>query len=88
MELVRAIVRSVVQPWVSAEKVRPRLVEGENRSLLIVFNDGIEDQPAEIKVPSRYRRATDLYSNQTQTVREVTIQIVVPFESASVLRLE
>ena len=46
MELVRAIVNEVARPLVTADKVRPRLVEGDGRSLLMVFNDTIEDQTA------------------------------------------
>ena len=88
LEIVRAIVKSVLQPNVSAEKVRPRLIEGEKRSLLAVFNDGVTDQTATITVPARYTRATDLYSNQTQTIQANAVQVTVPFEDVSVLRLE
>jgi len=44
---------------VTADKGRPRLVEGKKHSLLIVFNDTSEDQSASIKLPSRYHRAYD-----------------------------
>jgi hypothetical protein len=53
----------------------------------MVFNDGIEDQTATIKLPSKYVRATDLYSNETHTVQEESIEIKVPFEGVTVLRL-
>ena len=88
LELVRTILRSVVQPAVTAEKVRPRLIEGSKRSLLVVFNDGVEDQAASIQLPARYTRATDLYTNQTQALQANIIQITVPFEGVSVHRLE
>jgi hypothetical protein len=53
----------------------------------MVFNDGIEDQTASIKLPSKYARATDLYSNETHTVQQQSIEIRVPFEGVAVLRL-
>ena len=87
MDLVRAIVTHVVRPPVTADKVRPRLVEAPNAGLLMVFNDSIEDQTASIKLPSKYVRATDLYSNETHTVQQQSIEIKVPFEGVTVLRL-
>ena len=63
-------------------------MEGSKRSLLLVFNDGIEDQAASIQLPARYTRATDLYTNRTQTIGANTIQITVPFEGVSIHRLE
>jgi beta-galactosidase len=87
MDLVRAIVTHVVRPLVTADKVRPRLLEAPNASLLMVFNDGIEDQTASIKLPSKYVRATDLYSDETHTVEQQSIEIKVPFEGVTVLRL-
>jgi beta-galactosidase GanA len=88
IDLMRAILAGVVQPTVTADKVRPRLVEGAADSLLMVFNEGAEDQLSEIKVPSRYHRATDLYSNKKQTIQGNSIRVAVPFEGVSVLRLE
>ncbi len=88
LELVRTILKSVVQPAVTAEKVRPRLMEGSQRSLLLVFNDSIEDQAASIQLPARYTRATDLYTNQTQTLGAKTLHVTVPFEGVSIHRLE
>ena len=58
-----------------------------NASLLMVFNDGIEDQTARVKLPPRYTRAIDLYSNETHTVQGQAIEVSVPFEGVTVLRL-
>jgi hypothetical protein len=87
MDIVRAIVTHVVQPLVTAGKVRPRLLETSNAGLLMVFNDGIEDQTARVELPPRYTRATDLYSNETHTVQGQAIEVSVPFEGVTVLRL-
>jgi len=88
LALVRTILKSVLQPPVIAKRVRPRLIEGEKRSLLVVFNESAEDQTANLKLPGRYTRATDLYTNQTQTVQANSINIDVPFEGVAVFRLE
>jgi hypothetical protein len=88
LEVVCNILKRVVQPPVTAEKLRPRLIEGDKRSLLVIVNEGIEDQTDSIKLPSRYTRATDLYSNQAVPVQGNAIQVTVPYEGATVLRLE
>jgi len=76
-----------VQPVVTSEKVRPRLIESPNGSLLIVFNDSTTDQTAEIRVPDRYKQAVDVYSQQSQRIQNNKIQVDVPFEGVSVFRL-
>jgi beta-galactosidase len=88
MQLVQAILRGTVQQTVTADKLRPRLIEGEQRSLLLVFNDGISDQTSSVTVPHRYTSATNLYTNQKQMVNENSVQVTVPFQDVSVIRLE
>lgn len=88
MDLVKAIVTSIVAPKVTAERLRPRLVESSQGSLLIVFNDTAEDQIASIKLPATYHRATNLYERREQRVEQNAIQVAVPYQDVSVLRLE
>ena len=88
IDLLRSILSGVLQPAVTADKVRPRLIEGPTRSPPAVVNTGAEDELASVRLPARYRHATDLYSNEALTVRDNAIQLVVPFEGVSVLRLE
>ena len=88
IELVRAIVAEVTKPPVTADRVRPRLVEGRERSLLMVFNDGPEDQTASIKLPQRYRQATDIHQRRKVAVEQNAVRLTVPFEGVSVLLLE
>ena len=87
IELVRAILGQSVQPAVTAEKVRPRLIESQAGSLLIVFNDQITDQSAKVQVPSRYKTATNIYGNQSQNIQGGAVEIQVPFEGVSVFLL-
>jgi hypothetical protein len=87
IELVRAIVGQTVQPAVTAEKVRPRLIDSPAGSLLIVFNDQITDQTVKVQVPSRYKTATNIYGNQPQNIQGGAVDIQVPFEGVTVLLL-
>jgi len=87
IELVRTIVTQAIQPPVTSEKVRPRLIESPNGSLLIVFNDQIIDQTARVRVPSRYKTAMNVYDNQSQAISAGSVEIQVPFEGVSVFRL-
>jgi isocitrate dehydrogenase len=87
IELVRTIVTNVVQRPVASDRIRPRLIESPNGSLLMVFNDNTADQTAQIRVPERYKQAVDVYSQRSQTIQDYKVQVDVPFESVSVFRL-
>ena len=87
IELVRRIVTQAIQPSVTSEKVRPRLIESPKGSLLIVFNDQIIDQTARVRVPSRYKTAMNVYDKQSQAISAGSVEIQVPFEGVSVFRL-
>jgi Beta-galactosidase trimerisation domain len=87
IDLVRAIVTKVVLPAVTSDKVRPRLVEASVGSLLIVFNDQITDQTVSIQLPARYKQVVDLYDNRPRAIQGNSVEMVVPFEGVSVLRL-
>ena len=88
IELLRAIVGKKVQPEVTAAKLRPRLIEGTSQSLLAVFNDTPQDQTSEIRLPARYRKATDLHRQADVPVAAGRLTVTVPFEDVVVLRLE
>ena len=88
IEMIRAIAGESAKPEVTADKLRPRLISGHRRSLLVVFNDSTEDQTANIAVPEQYRRATDIYLNREAAVTQSAIRITVPFQSVSVFLLE
>jgi hypothetical protein len=87
LDLVRTIIAQAVQRGVSSDKVRPRLIESPNGSLLIVFNDQITDQTTKLQVPPRYKMAMNIYNNLSQTIHDGTVEVQVPFEGVSVLRL-
>jgi beta-galactosidase GanA len=87
IDLVRAIVTRVVQPAVTSDKVRPRLVETSVGSLLIVFSEEITDQTVSIQIPARYKQALDLYDHQPRAIQGNSIEMIVPFEGVSVFRV-
>lgn len=88
IDLIKAIVTSIVPPTVSARNVRPRLIRSPQGSLLVVFNDTPEDQIASIRLPFQYRRATDLYTEQERQIEQNVIPVAVPYQDVIVLRLE
>jgi beta-galactosidase len=87
IELLRAIITKVVKPSVIGGKVRPRLVETEKGSLLMVFNDSAKDQTATLQLPRPYTRATDLHARTAQTIANNSIQLTVPYQDVVVLLL-
>jgi hypothetical protein len=88
IDLLRAIVTPAAPPVVSSTKLRPRLIEGSKRSLLAVFNDTPQDQTANVIVPPRYHRATDIHSQKVQPWEKGAVQVSVPYEDVVVLVLE
>jgi hypothetical protein len=88
IELLRAIITKVVKPPVSAAKVRPRLIAGDKRSLLAVFNDTPADQAASVALPARYKKATDLHSHTARPIVNNAVQLTVPYQDVVVLLLE
>ena len=87
IELLRAIITPIVRPPVTAETVRPRIIEGSRRSLLIIFNDTCQDQASRIKLPSRYGRAVDIHSGQQVALEDQSVQVTVPDSDALALEL-
>ncbi len=88
VEILRTIVTRVVQPSVTGLRLRPRLIEGLKRSLLLVFNDSTEDVGENTKLPSRSRRATDIHRQVSRDVEHNAIQVTVPFQDVVVLLIE
>ncbi len=87
IDLLRAIVNPVVRPEVTAKNLRPRLIRGSRRSLLVVFNDTPQDQSSVVALPAGYRRALDVHRQVEIPVREEGIEVTVPYEDALVVEL-
>ncbi|MFN8006899.1 MAG: beta-galactosidase trimerization domain-containing protein [Terriglobia bacterium] len=88
IELVRSILSRVVTPPVRGQKLRPRLIEGNGRGLLVVFNDAAEDQTDSLRLPAAYQRARDIHTQREVRIDQHSIQLTVPYESVVVLLLE
>jgi hypothetical protein len=54
----------------------------------VVFNDTSEDQREHIKLPSRFRRATDIHRQAQHAVEQNAVQVTVPYQDVVVLKLE
>jgi hypothetical protein len=63
-------------------------VEGKKHSLLIIFNDTPKDQAANIELPPRYKKATDLHSRVNRPIVSNAVQLTVPYQDAVALLLE
>ena len=85
--LIRAIVTQVVRPAITSDRVRPRLIESSSGALLIVSNDQITDQSATLSVPSRYKEAVDIYEGRSQTIHDGVLEVQIPYQGVTVLRL-
>jgi hypothetical protein len=88
LQLISTILRRVVKAQVTADKLRPRLIEDGKQSLLVVVNDSVEDQTDSIALPPRYSRAINLYTKETQAINAGHIRTMVPFESVCVFGLQ
>ena len=88
VELLRSIITPLVKPDVTSGKLRPRLISGAKQSLLAVFNDSAEDQTDQIVLPSGYRRARNLHSQEEIVAGEKGIRVTVQFQDVAVFLLE
>jgi len=88
IELLSSIIRGVVRPEVTAEKLRPRIIHGPQRSLLAVFNDTLEDQTSVLELPPQYHRVKDLYTDLEGPLADGRIRVTVPYQDVSVFLLD
>jgi beta-galactosidase len=87
IEWLRGIVTPVVQPPVSAKRLRPRLIQGSKRSLLAVFNDSTMDVTENIALPRGSGHAIDIHSGREQPMENQVTKVTVPYEDVVVLLL-
>jgi beta-galactosidase GanA len=89
VDLLRAILTSVVKPIVTGNTLRPRLIKSAlGRSLMVVTNDTVQDVTEGIELPNGVRRATDIYSGKSMGVEKGKVVVTVPYEDVVVLLLE
>jgi len=87
IEWLRGIVTPIVQPPVSGKRLRPRLIQGAKRSLLVIFNDSTTAATETIALSPGYRHATDVHTGKEQRLENQGIEVTVPYEDAVVLLL-
>jgi len=88
LELFRALIGPAAKPEVTAEQVRPRLLRGNGRSLLAVFNDTPQDHSARIQLPAEFHAATDIHSGKPVAIADHKVALAVPSQDVVVLQLD
>jgi len=87
--IVQRIVLQHAKPVLRGDRLRPRLVQGKDRTLLSVFNDHRSETVTEaVVVPAGFRSGKDVVTGQTIPVRDGTITVTVEPEYVTVLLLE
>jgi len=87
--LLSAILNRYVNPAVRGNMLRPRLIEGNNESLLVVFNvDKLKEFSETITLPGEYINVYDVINNGKKIViEENKVELSVEPEGVRVLRL-
>jgi beta-galactosidase len=86
--LVQRIVRDAVTPPVTSMAVRPRLMDTEQGTLLVVVNDGLADQADDVAfAEARWTAAQDLYTSETYALDHGVLTVSVPHEDVRVFLL-
>jgi len=86
--LVRRIVRDLVTPPVTGTTLRPRLMDTERGTLLVVVNDGLTDQTDDVTLAEAgWTGARDAYTDETYVLDHGALTVSVPHEDVRVFRL-
>ena len=87
--LIRDILLRHATPVIPGGRLRPRLVQGDNAALLIVFNDDPAETVSEpVRLPDPYVRAKNVVTGEPVDVALGQIAISLEPESVAVYRLE
>lgn len=86
-EIIKKIVTERIKPKIRGDKLRPRLIEGKDGSLLIVVNDTLEEATENIDVPNQFKKAMNIFNNESIPIVDNKVKITVGAEDVSVLHL-
>ncbi len=88
-EVMAAILKAHAEPTLRGHKLRPRLIRGDDASLLVVFNEDHERSVQEqVVLPQQYSKATCVRTEQTCAIEDGELSIEVEPEEVVVYRLE
>jgi beta-galactosidase len=77
------------QPVLRGERLRPRLIAGEKRSILAVFNDHRTQTVTEaVPVPAGFRNVRNVVTGEDLSVEKGKVTVTVEHEHAVILLLE
>ena len=83
-----AIIGKAIKPAIAGGVLRPRLIEGKAKRLLVVFDDHTTERTAMLKLPACYTKATDLFTGADRPLANGSVKLTVSFQDAAVLLLE
>jgi len=87
--ILQRILLSHATPVVRGDKLRPRLVRGRDRSLLMLFNDHRTELVREtVAIPAGFSKMTDVVSGKAVAVVKGKVTVEVEAEQVVVLVLE
>jgi hypothetical protein len=78
LPLMKSLLSSFCRPTVHGNLLRPRLIEGEEGSLLVVINPENETVTEEVILPSRFKQAKELYSNSRVIISDQSLALMIP----------
>ncbi len=92
VKLLQAMIAQVAKPIIRGNTLRPRIIEKDGEkdghALLVVINDTEQDQVENLRLPGRYRRATDIYRQQEIHVTNRALELTVGYQDVAVLLLQ
>ncbi|MBN1942532.1 MAG: beta-galactosidase [Phycisphaerae bacterium] len=88
VELLTTLLRKHTQVPIRANRLRPRLMRGQNEAILAVFNDSrTQEQTETIEIPDEYRNATPVYEGQEIRFEKGKVTLTVAPEDACIVHL-
>ncbi|MCH2130888.1 MAG: beta-galactosidase [Pirellulaceae bacterium] len=86
--LVTEILNQHASPVLRGKRLRPRLIDGQERAILAVFNDHLRDEISEsVSIPQRFCTAHNIEDDTELKVLNGSIMVTVPPDAAVVFAL-
>lgn len=90
-DILHAILCDTATPVIRGQRLRPRLIQGDQRSLLVVFNESRNDTVTEIiALPKGFEgcaKAKEVYNGNEHSVVDGKIELTIAPEKMAVLEL-
>ena len=88
LNAIKALISRYTNPEVKGSSLRPRLITGDGRTLLCVFNsDPYAEHSDEIKLPEGFTSAVSIFDEKAATVIDGTLKVTLEGDDAQVYEL-